>query len=281
MAGEDDTAAVRATYATADLGDAILAGLRAAGKDMDALRPDELAPVDQFHTGGRAATITLAARAGLTAGMRVLDVGGGIGGTARTLASAIGCTVTVLDLTEEYCRAGEMLTARTGLSDRVTFRHGDALALPFPDASFDAVWMQHASMNIPDKARLAVEVYRVLRPGGRFALHEVMAGPVQPVHFPVPWAREPSASFLQPPETVRAVIRAAGFDELAWVDETDAARDWFRHRLAGAPAQSGLPPLGIHLLIGADFGMRMRNILRNLDEERIAVIQAVFARPAM
>lgn len=279
MAERDDTAAVHATYAAANLDAAILAGIRAAGKDPDALQPDDLAPLDQFHTGGKAATLALARRAGLTAGMHVLDVGGGIGGPARTLASALGCTVTVLDLTENYCRAGEMLTARMGLSDRVTFRCDDALAMPFPALSFDVVWMQHSSMNIADKSRLYAEMYRVLRPGGRLALHEVMAGPVQPVHFPVPWARDPSVSFLQPPDAVRAIIRTAGFDDVAWIDETEAAREWFRSRLAAAATQPGPPPLGIHLLIGADFGLRIRNFLRNLEEDRITVIQAVFTRP--
>jgi ubiquinone/menaquinone biosynthesis C-methylase UbiE len=278
MAAHDDTAAVRATYAAANLSEAILAGLRAAGKDPDALQMDDLAPVDQFHTGGKPATLALAQRAGLTADMHVLDVGGGIGGPARTLASALGCTVTVLDLTEDYCRAGAMLTARVGLQDRVTFRCDDALAMPFPAASFDAVWTQHSSMNIADKQRLYAEMHRVLRPGGRLALHEVMAGPNQPIHFPVPWAREPSASFLQPANTVRAIIRAAGFDETAWSDESEAARDWFRSRLSAAATQSGPPPLGIHLLIGADSGARIRNFLRNLEEVRVTVIQAVFAR---
>jgi MPBQ/MSBQ methyltransferase len=279
MAARDEITAARAAYAAPGLSERILAGLGAAGKETDALRPDDLAPVDQFHIGGRAATLALAARAGLTSGMRILDVGGGIGGPARTLARAIGCTVTVLDLTEEYCRAGAMLTARTGLGDRVTFAQGDALALPFPDAAFDAIWTQHSSMNIADKPALYAEARRVLRPGGTLALHEVMAGPVQPVHFPVPWARDPAASFLLPPAEMRATIRAAGFDEVAWADETAAARDWFRARSPVAPTRADPPPLGIHLLIGADFGARMRNFLRNIEERRVAIVQAVFNRP--
>jgi 2-polyprenyl-3-methyl-5-hydroxy-6-metoxy-1,4-benzoquinol methylase len=65
--------------------------------------------------------------AGLGHGERVLDVGGGIGGPARTLAGA-GFSVTVLDLTEEFCRTGAALTERVGLASRVTFHHGNALA---------------------------------------------------------------------------------------------------------------------------------------------------------
>ena len=125
-----------------------------------------LAPLDQLHIRGKEATLDLARLAELTPGMLVLDVGGGIGGPARTLANEFGCVVTVLDLTEEFCRVGEMLTARTGLSDRVTFRPGNALDMPFPSSSFDRVWVQHSSMNIAAKERLFAEIHRVLRPGG-------------------------------------------------------------------------------------------------------------------
>jgi MPBQ/MSBQ methyltransferase len=164
----------------------ILASVRTADKDPEGLTPDDLAPATEFHTGGTEATLELARRAGLRAGLRVLDVGGGLGGPARTPGSEFGCRVTVLDLTEEYCRAGELLTARTGLGDQVTFQHGDALTMPFPNGDFDVAWAQHSSMNIADKERLYREIHRILRPGGRLALHEIMAGPIQPIHFPVP-----------------------------------------------------------------------------------------------
>lgn len=272
--------AVNAQYAPGgDLAAHILAALRAVGKDADTLQPDDLAPVDQFHTGGKAATLRLARRAGITAAMHVLDLGGGLGGAARTLAAAIGCTVTVLDLTEEYCRVGALLTARAGLADRVSFRHGDAAVPPFAERSFDTVWMQHSSMNIADTAALAAGAFRVLRPGGRLALHEIMAGPVQPIHFPVPWAREPSISFLQPPDAVRALLHDAGFHEIAWEDETAASAAWFRARVAASDAQSAPPPLGLHLLLGAETGTRIGNVLRNLAEGRVKVVQAVYERP--
>ena len=112
MPTSDAARAVSANYTPGDLAAKILAGLRAAGNDPDAPTLDDLAPVDQFHMGGKGATEELLARAGLTAGMRVLDVGGGLGGPARTLATRVGCHVTVLDLSEEYCHVGEMLTAR-------------------------------------------------------------------------------------------------------------------------------------------------------------------------
>src|SRR5581483_1421427 len=136
MMGEPNYAdAVSAHYTVGDLGDTILASLRAAGLDPDALHVEDLAPLDQFHSGGAEATRALLRRAGLQRGMRVLDVGGGLGGPARLLAHEAGCTVTVLDLSAEFCRVGEMLTARVGLADRVAFRCGSALALPFADGA--------------------------------------------------------------------------------------------------------------------------------------------------
>ncbi len=279
MTTQRDVQSISEHYARGDLAATILAAIHAAGKDQNALTVDDLAPVDQFHTRGKQATLELARRAELTAGMRVLDVGGGIGGPARTLASEMGCVVTVLDLTEEYCRTGEILTARTGLSGRVTFRHGSALDIPFTDVSFDAVWTQHSSMNIADKERLYAEIFRVLRPGGRFALYEIMAGPVSPIHFPVPWAREPTLSSLRPPAEIHSLLIGMGFKEVSWIDETVSALEWFRQRLAAAAAApAGQPALGLHLLLGADFSAMFRNQVRNLEEKRVAVIQAVFQR---
>ncbi|MGI8855919.1 MAG: class I SAM-dependent methyltransferase [Thermomicrobiales bacterium] len=270
MVDQPYAASVSAHYTSGDLGERILAGLRAAGKDPDALTIDDLTPVDQFHPGGKPATLQLIERAGMRPRMSVLDVGGGLGGPARTLATQRDATVTVLDLSEEFCRVGEMLTARTDLSDRVTFRHGNALALPFADNSFDLVWTQFSTMNVADKQALAAEIHRVVRPGGRYALHETMAGPVQPIHFPVPWANDPSISFLQSPEDARATLAAAGFTEIAWAEL--AAPE-----IPASSAPSGPPPLGMQILID-NIGEKMRNLRRNHDEGRIVTVQGVFER---
>jgi SAM-dependent methyltransferase len=270
---------VRLHYGRPGLGDAILAAVRAAGKDPDRIAPQDLAPVDQFHIGGREATVELANLASLPPGLEVLDVGGGLGGPARTLARDYGSRVTVLDLTEEYCRAGEEVTRRTGLADRVRFRHGDALAPPFPDASFDVVWTQHSSMNIEDKERLYESIRRVLRPGGRLALHEVMAGPTEGgIHVPVPWSPDGAASFLRPPEAIRGLLAGLGLRESAWVDVSARAVAFLRERAAAARGAAALPPLGLHLLLGAAAGPMFANMLRNLEERRIVVIQAVWLR---
>lgn len=260
-------------YGRSQLASAILSALKDAGKDLSKLKTEDLAPIDHFHTRGKPATLELAERAGIKGNSKVLDVGGGIGGAARFLAKEFGCRVTVLDLTKEYCAAGEMLTEKTGLEDLVSFRCGSALTMPFSEQSFDLVWTQHSSMNIADKPKLYREIYRVLRPAGKLAMHEITAGENAPLHFPVPWAREPALSFLEKPEKLRQIIKNAGFRETIWIDETNSAIDWFRQMPPKKPSA-----LGLHLLLGEEFGAMFKNQVRNLNENRVAVIQAVFVR---
>lgn len=273
----DYTHSVNAHYGSQDLGTAILEALRAAGKDPDNIHYTDLAGVDQFHSRGRAATLELAQLAGLHAGQSILDVGGGIGGPARVLAAEYGCHVTVLDLTEEYCKAGEMITRMTGLADRVTFQVGNALDMPFPDTHFDAAWTQHSSMNIPDKERLYAEIHRVLKPGGLLALHEIMAVSVQPLHFPAPWAGTPDISFLRPVQEMRALIGDAGFRETNWIDVTAPSLEFFRQRMANAASGQTTQP-GIELLLRDRMNPAFKNLVRNFEEERAVVIMSTFER---
>lgn len=266
--------AIQAHYARSDLGDVILAALKKAGKDLDQLTPEDLAPVDEFHIRGRAATLELAKAAGLDSTKRVLDVGSGVGGTSRCLAREFECRVTGIDLTDEYCRAAAMLTSKTGLKDLVDFRQGDATNMPFQDHSFDVVWTEHVAMNIPDKRRLYREMYRVLKPGGTLAIYDILAGPSGPVLFPVPWARTPDTSFLVSPDELRDLLQETGFKVSNWSDTTDVARAWFVS-LAEKIRKEGLPPLGFHVLLGADFPTMAQNQRRNLEEGRIVLAQVL------
>jgi ubiquinone/menaquinone biosynthesis C-methylase UbiE len=250
---------------------AILAALAALGKDRGPLTVDDLAPLDQFHGGGKGATVRLARLAGLAPGLRVLDVGGGFGGPARTLAAEFGCRVTTVDLTESYVRAAAMLTARLGLGAHVTHRIGDALGLPDDDEAFDVVWTQNSGMNIADKGKLYAGFHRVLRPGGVLALQEPMAGPVQPPIFPLMWAREAGSSFLRTPDAMRAVIEAAGFAARAWQDVTA--------EIAGPSTGAAVPPHSIQrIVMGAGLDEIISAGHRNREEQRIVMTQAVFVR---
>jgi ubiquinone/menaquinone biosynthesis C-methylase UbiE len=250
---------------------AILDGLAAAGRDLEALTVDDLAPADQFHGGGKGATVRLARLAALGPDRRVVDVGGGLGGPARTLAAEFGCRVTAVDLTEPYVRAARALTARLGLAARVAHVVGDALALPLASGAADVVWTQNSGMNIADKPGLYREFHRVLAPGGLLALQEPMAGPVEPVIYPVMWAPDARSSFLRPPGEMRALVEAAGFQALAWDDVTAET----------APPATRAPEsaLSIQRLVMGDALDAITEVgRRNREEGRVVSIQAVFRR---
>ena len=267
---------VETHYTSEDLGQAILTALKAAGKDLDELTPDDLAPVDEFHGGQRPATVRLAELVGFAGTERVLDVGSGLGGPSRYLAWHYGCQVSGVDLTAEFVRVADMLTRLTGLVGRVDYRQGNALDLPFESASFDVVWSQNAAMNIADRDRLYREMHRVLKPGGKLALQEVAAGPGGPPHYPVQWAREPSISFLYSQEATRARLEAAGFRVAAWHDTTEPALQSATMRARNADRRP--PALGTHLLLGADWQAMFRNSGRNLEERRTELFNAVLER---
>ena len=269
-----DPAAVERHYTRGGLVDTIRAALQQAGKDLDRLTVEDLAPLDHFHGRGLVATEQLAAQLKPTAVERVIDIGSGIGGPSRWLARRFGCTVAGVDLTQEFVQVATMLTALTGLAERVSYRQGTALALPFPDASFDLAWSQNASMNIADRATLYREMHRVLKPGGRLGLQEVLQGPGGPPHFPSPWASEAGLSFLLTETETRAALEAAGFAVLDWVDTTDAGGSSAATR--AAPAEP--PLLGVHLLVGARWREIYGNGTRNYREGRVRSMSAVLRR---
>lgn len=268
---------ISAHYGWSGLMERIEAELAGHGIDPQKVTVDQLAPVDNYHWGRLAGTLALARLAAITESDVVLDVGGGIGGPARQLAHRFGCHVTVLDLTPEYCAVGETLTRWTQLTSRVSFVCANALAMPFPDARFDVVWSQHASMNIPDKDRLYREFARVLHPGGRLALYDVLAGPTQPIHFPVPWAADPSFSFLMSPEDARALAKEVGFREISWMigDELDAGLEQFLD-VEGDAGAAG--PLDSRLLNGPDGPLMGANMRRNSQEGRVVLAMGLFER---
>jgi ubiquinone/menaquinone biosynthesis C-methylase UbiE len=269
--------AVADHYKRPALGDVILTALKAAGKDIEHLTPDDLAPVDEFHSGGRNATVRLAQLAQIRNGERVLDVGCGIGGPSRYLASQLGCQVTGLDFTAEFVALAEMLARRTRLADKVAYRQGDALDLPFPDGSFDVVWSQNAAMNIADRDRLYSEMRRVLTPAGRLALQEIAVGPAGEPFYPTPWATDKSISFLSTPQSTRAALERIGFRVLVWQDTTEEALQQQTARTKAIETGS-LPPLGLHILIGEAFPTVTKNMLRNLQEGRLKLFNAVLQR---
>ncbi len=266
----DTTAKVREHYSTTGLINRIKLALATIAPDGEPLTVDELAPLDQFHIRGMLASAELASAAELETSTRVLDVGCGIGGPARSLAATFGCMVTGVDLSPDFIAAANYLTTRCGLSDRVTFQVGDATHLPFEEASFDAVFLLHVAMNIEDRAALYAEVHRMLTEGGRFVSYDlVLRG--GGVVYPVPWARTDSTSFLLTAGDTRIALEHAGFSVDFWRDDTQIALDWFQAAMAGSAASG--PNLAV--LMGPDFPAISRNLAHNIRENRLGVLSAV------
>jgi SAM-dependent methyltransferase len=258
-------------YAVGDLMDRIVAALRQAGVDPERPTAADLAPVDEFHIGGAAATEAFAARLPFRAGDRLLDVGSGLGGPARFLARRFDAHVTGIDLTAEYVEVARRLSALTGQADRTAFDVGSALAMPYGDRSFDGAVTIHVAMNIHDRERFYAEIGRVLRPGAGFGLYDVMRRhSAAPLDYPVPWAMTSETSRVTTPGETQALLAAAGFDILAFEDRTAHARDFFERVVAATRQSGGPPPIGLHLLTGATHGQKFANMLSALADGRLA-----------
>ncbi len=263
-------------YGKGGLLERILGALGQAGKDVDHLTIDDLAPVDEFHSRRRLATQELAAMLAPSSTDHVIDIGSGLGGPSRYLAATYGSRVSGVDLTPEFVATAEALTVRVGLADRVDFRVGSALDLPFPDASFSCAWSQNVAMNIADRPRYYAEMHRVLRSGGRLAIQDVATGNGDALDFPVMWADQPQISFLRTPDETRSLVEAAGFRVLQWLDNTETAISEAEAERARGSANP--PILGIHIVVGTGFQEKLRNARRAMVQGRTRLINAVLVK---
>lgn len=266
---------VAAHYGVGDLVASIKAALEAAGVDLAAAKPGDLKGVDEFHTGGLEATEALLDQLDVSRDMAVLDIGSGLGGTARHMAGRFGVSVVGVDLTPAYVDAAADLSAMVGMSDRTEFRVGSALAMPVAEGRFDLATMFHVGMNIADKRALMAEVARVLVPGGRFALFDVMRGPEEgELPFPFPWAEEAAFSFVERPAVYREAAEAAGLARVAERDRRDFALDFF----AAIEEAGGPPPVGIHLLMRETGPQKIQNYVAAAKAGLIAPVEMIFEK---
>lgn len=264
---------VAAHYTHGALEKTILDTLKAAGKDIDNLTATELSAVDEFHLGWRDATIAFAKDLRLATGARVLDIGSGIGGPARYFAEARGCLVVGIDLTPEFVQVANALTRCCGLAGKVEFREASATGLMFEDGAFDTATMIHVGMNIPDKEKVFAEARRVLKPGGKFGVYDIMRAGDGEIPYPMPWARTRDTSFLETPATYQRLLAHAGFEIESETDRSAFVRDLARKRRAQAEKE-GPSPLGIHIL-GPDMKERLANVMRALEAGLIAPTQII------
>ncbi len=273
---DDDVAA---HYTSAGLLAAIRDGVAKLGKTPATATVDDLAPVDEFHVGGRQASEHFLGQLGLTSVQHILDVGCGLGGSARFAATRYGCHVTGLDLTDAFVATGKVLCDWVGLAGQVSLRQGSALAMPFEAEAFDGAYMLHVGMNIADKDRLCAEAYRVLRPGAGFGIYDLMRTGDGELAYPVPWASTPETSIVQTPDDYRRALETAGFTITDECRRREFALEFFAQMQARAVDSGGPAPLGLHLLMGETTPRKLANMVGNIASGTIAPVE-LMARKA-
>jgi len=277
-------AGLEAHYSARDIEARILGALRAAGLNPDQrLKPEELGALDHFHTGGFKASRELQELAQIRKEDRVLDIGAGLAGAARMLAASPGCLVDCIELTSDFCAGAELLNRLTSLEDRVAVHQGSALDLPFPDDTFEVAWMQNVGMNIPDKRKLYSEIFRVLKPGGRFAFQEMSAGEEATTYFPLPWATDPADHFLISAEEMHSLLGECGFSTETFEDASDSILNGFPVSITPVsetpasmtPAAAVQAQLGLSVFVD-NLPEKAGNARRSLQEGRIRFVRGVF-----
>ena len=262
-------------YTHGSLIDAIRDGIQKLGKTTDSVNIDDLGPVDEFHIGGRVATEGFLDQLNINAAHHVLDVGCGLGGGSRFAAQKYGCRVTGVDLTREYVEIGNILCSWVGLGDKVCLEVEDATTLPHADETFDRAYMLHVGMNIADKEALAAELHRVMRPGGRVGIYDVMKVGDGDLAFPVPWATEPAGSSVAPPKAYKSALEGAGFNIIAERNRREFALEFFAQLQSKAASAGGPPPLGLHILMGSTAPVKVKNMIENVSRNLIAPVEIV------
>ena len=267
--------AVADHYSRPRIVETILDAFARAGKDPAHLTAADLTAVDQFHVGGALAIEELAARMDLRPGMHLLDIGCGLGGPARFFAAERGCRVTGIDLTPEFVDAAAHLTRLVGIA-AVEFRQASAAGLPFDTGTFDAAYLIHVGMNVPDKPAVFREVRRVLKPGAAFAIFDIMHTAEGPIRYPVPWASTEATSFVETPAAYRTALESAGFRVTAERNRRDFAIEQTERSIARMQ-QAGNTGPGMTLLMGEKTPILVANILGMMREGLLEPVEMLAA----
>lgn len=267
---------VETHYHRDGLYETILQKLNESGIDLQSVSRKDIAGVDEFHVRGAQVSRELAETCSIN-GKKLLDVGCGIGGPCRMLAAEYNCMVTGIDLSAAFIRTAQKLTELVGLESSTNFLQADATKLAFEDNSFEVVWTQHVQMNIEDKTRFYTEIDRVLTPNGTFLYYDIFKKGEASISYPVPWAGDPSISFLFPIIAFEEIMRHLNMRKISSQDQTKAGIDFFRN-LLGKIRKSGPPSIGLNLLMGADTLTKLSNLLEGLETGKLELQSGVYAK---
>ena len=266
---------VSAHYTHGNLLSAVKNGIELLGKTSSSITVEDLAPLDEFHIGGRQASENFLDQLNFSAKDHLIDVGCGLGGASRFVAKRYSSKVTGIDLTPEYIETGEALCTWLGLDDLVNLQQGSALSMPFDDGAFDGGYMMHVGMNIKDKIGLYKEIFRVLRSGAKFGVYDVMMVEEGELMYPVPWATTASESEVASPGQYKQAMEEAGFSVIAEDNRHEFALSFFEQLRKNSSNIGGPPPLGIHILMGNDSANKVQNMIQNVSYGYIAPVELI------
>jgi ubiquinone/menaquinone biosynthesis C-methylase UbiE len=262
-------------YGHGELLSSIEIALGKLNKTTNTVTIEDLGPVDEFHIGSRAATDHFVKQLGFSINDKVLDVGCGLGGAARYVASKFNCSVEGIDLTDEYVQTGNTLSSWVKLIDKVHLVQGSATSMPYQNEQFNGAYMLHVGMNIENKKKLFSEVGRTLKTGGIFGIYDIMRTQEGELTFPVPWASESSISKLANLQSYKELLKESGFEIVAESNRSDFALEFFKNMMAKTKANGGPAPLGLHTLMQTSTPLKIKNMIANISNELIAPIELV------
>ena len=255
---------VQSHYFVSELYNNILDKLKTIGVDLNNVKRTDLSSVDEFHVRGLEVSKELAQQI-TSSNLKVLDVGCGLGGPARMIADEKGCTVTGLDLSQEFINTAKALSKLVNLDSKTTFLKADALDLPFERNSFDIVWTQHVQMNISDKKKFYSEIFRVLKTGGKFLYYDIFKSSDNDINYPMPWASRQDLSHLINIAELEKILNSIGFNSFSKKNQTDAGLGSIKQMLSHIK-EFGPPIMGLNVLMGEDTKQKILNAFNHFDQ---------------
>ncbi|HHL31064.1 MAG TPA: class I SAM-dependent methyltransferase [Oceanospirillales bacterium] len=265
-------------YLHGQLLQSIKAALPKLGKTEETITTQDLAVMDEFHIGGRQATNHVVTKLNIYAGSHVLDIGCGLGGAARYVATERKCRVTGIDLSAEYIKTGNALCRWLNLQQEVSLIQGSALAMPFEDEVFSSAYMLHVGMNIADKKQLFEEVYRVLKPRTFFGIYDVMRTSEGDIRYPVPWACDARTSQLKTAKEYTQILSDVGFGVSKANDRRDFALAFFDKLQRNIATNKEPPALGLHTLMQESTAEKVKNMIKNIEGGQLAPVEIIAYR---
>ncbi|GHE79278.1 class I SAM-dependent methyltransferase [Thalassotalea profundi] len=234
-----------------------------------------LSAIDEFHIGGSEATMNLIKQAALSANSLLLDIGCGLGGTARYLARQFDSQVVGIDLTAEYLSVGKMVNQKLNLASQINLIQASALNLPFLDNTFDGITMLHVGMNIADKKQLFSEIYRCLRKGATFLLYDVMQVNQDKIIYPLPWASTVDNSFVSTLDTYIHILLEQGFEHLRINDRREFSLKFFNEQAIKRKQQGNKPQLSLQTLFKDNAKINFINLINQINSNALAPIEII------